>query len=389
MFKQKAALYCLSLSALALGISSYMTAGLIPLMSADFAISVSWAAQSVAAFTFAYGLLAPIAVGLTGKRSLRANILLYLAIFVLANAVSAAVPQFWLFLLSRAVEGIAAGAFLANSIGASAQLSAAAKQGKSISVIMAGMAIGTVLGVPLSLFVAQHYSWRGSLVLVCLIGALAWAGLALLLPPLAAKAPQHHSSRFKLLADMRLLRILLISLFIAIASLGMYTFLAPFVQAVQAGSPVTLYLWFWGIGGIAGSIAVGYCVDAMAAKKILLIILAALIIVFTLMPYLAAVNLLWLILPLIFWGAAGWALQVPQNNELLKLRKPLGDGNLAVGLNQSSVYLGGALGSVFGGLMLSGGISALRLPLIFIIPLLLALILVCLPAGRKESDGGI
>jgi len=383
MFKEKAALYCLSLSALALGISSYMTAGLIPLMSADFAISVSWAAQSVSAFTFAYGLLAPVAVGLTGKRNLRANILLYLAIFVIANAVSAAVPQFWLFLLSRAVEGISAGAFLACSIGASAQLSAAHKQGKSISVIMAGMAIGTVLGVPLSLFVAQHYSWRASLILVCLIGAAAWVGLAALLPPLAAKAPQNQGSRFKLLADARIMRILFVSLFIAVASLGMYTFLSPFVQKAQAGSSVTLYLWFWGVGGIAGSIFVGYCVDAMPAKRILLIILAALIIAFAFMPYLAAANLLFLIAPLLCWGAAGWALQVPQNNELLKLRKPLGDGNLAVGLNQSSVYLGGALGSVLGGVMLSNGISALSLPLIFLIPLVLALILVCLPAKKR------
>ncbi len=35
---------CLSLSALALGLSSYMTAGLIPLISNDFGVSIGLAA---------------------------------------------------------------------------------------------------------------------------------------------------------------------------------------------------------------------------------------------------------------------------------------------------------------------------------------------------------
>ncbi|MFC0267825.1 hypothetical protein [Kushneria aurantia] len=44
---------------------------------------------------------------------------------------------------------------------------------------------------------------------------------------------------------------------------------------------------------------------------------------------------------------------MPQNNELMKTREAQGDGNLAVGLNVSALYLGGALGASLGGFALA------------------------------------
>ncbi len=49
----------------------------------------------------------------------------------------------------------------------------------------------------------------------------------------------------------------------------------------------------------------------------------------------------------------GWALQVPQNNELIRTRQPHGDDNLAVALNESALYLGSAIGAASGGIILA------------------------------------
>ncbi|MCY1440306.1 hypothetical protein D9M71_565740 [compost metagenome] len=57
-------------------------------------------------------------------------------------------------------------------------------------------------------------------------------------------------------------------------------------------------------------------------------------------------------LPIVLWGAVGWALQVPQNNELILARQAQGDGNLAIALNESALYLGSAIGAAAGGLLL-------------------------------------
>jgi predicted MFS family arabinose efflux permease len=62
----------------------------------------------------------------------------------------------------------------------------------------------------------------------------------------------------------------------------------------------------------------------------------------------------WLaMVPILIWGAVGWALQVPQNNQLLHVRGSQGDGNLAVALNESALYLGSAIGAAVGGLALT------------------------------------
>lgn len=172
MAQHKIAIFCLSLSALALGLSSYMTAGLIPMISKDFSVTIGIAAQLVTAFTLPYGLLSPVFVGMTGRRDLKKNICLYLAIFIITNELSILAPEFISLMILRAIAGVSAGAFLACGITASTRLSSSAKKGKSISTIMAGMAVGTVFGVPASLIVAEYFGWRSAISIVSILGAV-------------------------------------------------------------------------------------------------------------------------------------------------------------------------------------------------------------------------
>lgn len=58
----------------------------------------------------------------------------------------------------------------------------------------------------------------------------------------------------------------------------------------------------------------------------------------------------------------GWALQVPQNNQLIHVRESKGDGNLAVALNESALYLGSAIGAAAGGMALAMDLPIWALP---------------------------
>ena len=349
--------YLIAVGAFALGMASYVTAGLMPLVAGAFSISLAMAAQLVTAFTLAYGLGSPLVVALLPARAQRSGLLLALAVFVLANGASALAPGFASLLAWRAIAGIGAGVYLALGIAAAAGVSAPQQRGKAIGVIMGGMAGGTVLGVPLSLLLAQQLGWTAALWLVAVLGALALAGLLWQLPalPTASAAPAMSLRRkLALLADGQVLAILLVSLLAAIASLGMYTFIAPLLAWSAHGAPIsaTPFLWAWGAGGIAGSVLVGPWADKMAAPKLSWCILLLLALALCALP-LAASWSAWLMLaPIALWGAAGWALQVPQNQQLLAARTRQGDGNLAIALNESALYLGSAIGAAAGGLLL-------------------------------------
>lgn len=349
-----ATVYLIAMGACALGMASYVTAGLMPMIAGAFAVSVAMAAQLVTAFTLAYGLGSPLAVALLPARAQRSGLLWALAVFVLANGASALAPGFASLLALRAVAGIGAGVYLALGIAAAAGVAAPRQRGKAIGVIMGGMASGTVLGVPLSLLLAQQLGWAAALWLVALLGALALAGLLWKLPVLPPAPAIALRRKLALLADGQVLAILLVSLLAAIASLGMYTFVAPLLAWSAHGEAlsVTPFLWAWGVGGIVGSVLVGPLADRLAAPTLTLCILLLLALALGALP-LAAGWSAWLMLaPVVLWGAAGWALQVPQNQQLLAVRTAQGDGNLAIALNESALYLGSAIGAAAGGVLL-------------------------------------
>lgn len=349
-----ATVYLIAMGAFALGMASYVTAGLMPMIAGAFAVSVAMAAQLVTAFTLAYGLGSPLAVALLPARAQRSGLLWALAVFVLANGASALAPGFASLLALRAVAGIGAGVYLALGIAAAAGVAAPQQRGKAIGVIMGGMASGTVLGVPLSLLLAQQLGWAAALWLVAFLGALALAGLLWKLPVLPPAPAIALRRKLALLADGQVLAILLVSLLAAIASLGMYTFVAPLLAWSAHGEAlsVTPFLWAWGVGGIAGSVLVGPLADRLAAPTLTLCILLLLALALGALP-LAAGWSAWLMLaPVVLWGAAGWALQVPQNQQLLAVRTAQGDGNLAIALNEAALYLGSAIGAAAGGVLL-------------------------------------
>ncbi|WP_308924848.1 MFS transporter [Janthinobacterium sp. J1-1] len=345
------AVYLIALGAFALGMASYVTAGLIPLIAPAFEVPVAMAAQLVTAFTLAYGLGSPLAVALLPAARQRAGLLLALGLFVLANAASALAGGFAQLLVFRAIAGIGSGVYLALGIAACAAMVAPGQRGKAIAAIMGGMASGTVLGVPLSLLLAARLGWASALWLVTALGALALMGLCWK-PPAMPKAPAVALRRkLALLADGQVMGILVVSLLAAIASLGMYTFIAPLVA--PDGEAVAPFLWAWGVGGVAGSMLVGPLADRMAAPRLTLIILLLLLALSLAALPLAGAWQHWLpLLPILLWGAAGWALQVPQNQRLLAVRAAQGDGNLAIALNESALYLGSAIGAAGGGLLL-------------------------------------
>lgn len=346
--------YLIAIGAFALGMASYVTAGLIPMIELAFDVQVAVAAQLVTAFTLAYGIGSPVFVALLPAQRQRFGLLVALALFVFANAASALVDNFVVLLVCRALAGIGAGVYLATGIAASAAVSAPELRGKAIAIIMGGMASGTVLGVPVSLLIAEQFGWQMALWLVAFFGLVSWLGLILKLPAIPAGPAMPMGRKLALLADRNVLTILVVSLLAAVASLGMYTFMVPLMADPAYGGVgnIAPYLWVWGLGGVAGSFLIGPLVDRIKGPTLTFLILIILSVSLFALPAAAAVTPWLAMLPIALWGAVGWALQVPQNNELIAARDHKGDGNLAVALNESALYLGSALGAAAGGFIL-------------------------------------
>ncbi|MBX7549669.1 MFS transporter [Streptomyces sp. NPDC004232] len=349
----------LALGAFALGLDAYVMAGLLPRVADDLAVSEASAGQMVTVFTLCYALAAPVFATALAGRPAKVVLACALAVFTVGNALTALAPGLPVLLVARALAGIGAGLYSPMAAATAAGLGGAERRGRSLALVMGGMSIGTVIGVPIGVLLAEHVGWRGTLWLITALGVVALGGIALL-PRTEAGPPPALRDRVRILTDGRVASVAVVSLLGGVASLGLYTYLAPFLSDAAGLHETVGPMWAWGAGGVLGSLLIGRVVDrtkrpfAVVACVLTLLTAAHLV-----MP--AAARFSWaLAVPLVVWGAAGWALQVPQQHQLIAAQPE--QAPVAVALNSSAVYLGSAIGSALGGTVIAAGVAPRALP---------------------------
>lgn len=258
--------------------------------------------------------------------------------------------NYMLYIVSRAIAGLGAGVSSPIAISASNHLVSEKHKGKAIAFTVGGMSVGTVIGVPLGLEIANISNWRFAMLVIIVISFIALISISILMPKFKIEAPPNLKDRFQLFLNKHVLRVISVTLCAAIASLGLYTYLADIIKTNTDTKNLTHYLTAWGIGGLIGSFGIGFIIDRFKNTRfVMLIILILLALSFGLIPISINLPILGLI-PFILWGAMGWATQAPQQHILLKKHPEYGGS--AVALNSSINYLGSAMGSAIGGIIL-------------------------------------
>ena len=354
-------IFFLAVGMFALGLDAYVIAGILPEIGKSFGTSDAMNAQTVTVFTLCYAIAAPVFATLLVRTPVKKVLVVALLLFSLANIASALSPNLDLLLLSRVVAGIGAGLFSPIAAAAAVALVPPERTGRALSLILGGMSTGTVIGVPVGLVLANHFGWQSTLWLVTIIGMVGLAGILAGFPDVAVVPPPSLKARLSLITDKRVAATVGVTFLTALASLGLYTFIAPMLAKLAAISDVGPYLWVWGVGGMIGSFAIGHLIDwtrrpGWLLIAILLIMSAALFFI----PAAVAAGAPLAFLPFFIWGATGWSSLAPQQHTLLESQPQ--HGAAVVALNSSSNYLGGAIGVLLGGLLITAGIQPGALP---------------------------
>ncbi|OLO11112.1 MFS transporter [Chromohalobacter japonicus] len=348
-------LLLLSGAMFALGLDAYVLAGLLPGIATSFNVTEGAAAQTVTAFTLCYAVAAPaLATALAGQ-PIRRILILAMSLFVLGNLLSVTVGNFTLLLISRCIAGAGAGIFAPVAAAVASNLVAKERKGRALGLILGGMGTGTVVGVPIGIQIANAYGWQSTLLLVALIGSITVIGILTKLPAIQVAPPPSLRARVNMLIHPRVAAIVTVTLFTAIASLGLYTYIATLLTGMGLGSDPSMYLWVWGIGGVTAAFSVGHIIDRTSRPDlVLLIILTILAIALFCLPLTGSGPTLLSFIPFLLWGAMGWSSLAPQQHVLLDLQPE--HGSIAVALNSSANYLGSAIGAILGGLLLDNGL---------------------------------
>ncbi|MEU9930061.1 MULTISPECIES: MFS transporter [Streptomyces] len=238
-----------------MGTTEFVIAGLLPEMAADLNVSVSHAGLLITAFAVGMIVGGPTMAMATLRLPQRHTLIGALAAFALGHAVAALSTSFTIVLTARVVTALATGAFWAVGFVIATTTAGPARSTRAVGVMMGGLTLANVIGVPIGSFVGHYTGWRGPFWALAVLAALAAAFVGRFIPRTVQRAEVSVRAEVRALGQGRLWLALGAAVLIMGGVLATYTYITPLLTD-RAGIPagaVPLVLIAFGIGALGGT----------------------------------------------------------------------------------------------------------------------------------------
>ncbi|MCA2228788.1 MFS transporter [Nonomuraea aurantiaca] len=214
------------------------------------------------AYTLGFVIGGPLLTFVSIRLGRRLLLLVSMAASVLANIAMALTSGGLPAPAGAAIIGALYGVFLGVACVTAASMAPPAWLGRALSVVVAGHATTTLLGLVLSAWMIEVMSWELALLVSAVADLLSLPLLGVLLPP--AGAPRQRAGRFRAAFAPRVLAVLGIAAFL----IGGQNALLAFVSPVPTGwSEWTVGLLSLLLGGVAAVMATATLAGGWAADR--------------------------------------------------------------------------------------------------------------------------
>ncbi|WP_328710254.1 MFS transporter [Microbispora hainanensis] len=273
------AIYMLGLAVFAQGTSEFMLSGLVPGIARDLHVSVPATGALTSAFAVGMIVGAPLTAVLGFRWPRRRALLVFLTVFVVVHVVGAVTTSFGVLLAARVAGALANAGFLAVGLATATAMAGPGAKGRAASVLLGGITLACVAGVPAGAVLGQVWGWRSAFWAVAIVSVPAVIAIAVAIPttPTVTPLPSETATRpeaatnpgtampseaampgarreLRALRRPRLLVTLVLGALVNGATFCTFTFLAPVVTEVAGYGPrwVPVLLAIFGLGSFAG-----------------------------------------------------------------------------------------------------------------------------------------
>lgn len=385
------ALYALTAGAFGIGVTEFVIMGLLLDVSADLGVSISAAGLLISGYALGVVVGAPLLGALTGRLAKKTLLLALMVVFTVGNLACALAPDYWTLMAARVLTAFAHASFFGVGSVVATSLVAPNRKASAIALMFTGLTVANILGVPFGTWLGQAYGWRSTFLAVTLVGVIAFAVIALLVPrdePAAADEEESTEGALAVLGRRPVLLGLLTTVLSWVGVFAAFTYLAPILTRVTGFSEgaVSPILLVFGGGLVAGNLLGGRLADRHLVPTVVgtLVALSAVLFVMTAAIHqpitaIVAVGLL---------GAAAFATVAPLQMWVLEKAEGAGQG-LASSFNIAAFNLGNAIGAWLGGFVIDHGPGLGAVPLVAgLVPLAaLGVVLMALRLERGRAIG--
>ena len=349
----KKSLIALAFGTLGLGIAEFTMMGILPYVARDLNISIPVAGHFISAYALGVCAGAPMLI-VARKRPLKHILLVLMALMLVGNLGAAMAPDCWLLLAARFISGLPHGAYFGVASIVAGKLADEGKSSEAVSIMIAGMTVANLFGVPLGTSLSHMLSWRVTFLLVGCWGLIVLYYIWRWVPVIEGLKDTGFKGQFRFLKTPAHWLILGAT---ALGNGGVfcwYSYITPLLTYVSGFSAesVTALMVLAGFGMVVGNLVSGRLSDRYTPGKVGTVV-QGMICILLLMIFFLSPNP-WCSAILMALCTAGlFAVSSPE--QVLIIRVAPGGEMLGGACVQIAFNLGNAIGAYVGGLALSGG----------------------------------
>lgn len=349
----KKSLIALAFGTLGLGIAEFVMMGILPDVAKDLGISIPVAGHFISAYALGVCVGAPVLI-LARKHPLKHILLALVTLMMVGNTCAALAPNYWVLLLARFISGLPHGAYFGVASIVAEKLADKGKGSEAVSIMIAGMTIANLFGVPLGTSLSNSISWRVTFLLVGCWGVIILYYIWRWVPHVEGLKDTGFKGQFRFLKTPAPWLILGAT---ALGNGGVfcwYSYINPLLTEVSGftAESITALMVLAGFGMVVGNLVSGRLSDRYTPGKVGTTVQAMICIVLLLIFFLSPYP--WLSALLMCLCTAGlFAVSSPE--QVLITRVAKGGEMLGAACVQVAFNLGNAIGAYVGGLAISGG----------------------------------
>jgi predicted MFS family arabinose efflux permease len=346
--------YLLGLTIFALTTSEFMVAGMMPALSAAFTVSVAEIGYLISLYALGMAIGGPLVMALLLRLNApnKPALLVLLGLYVIGVVLAALAPGYGVMAIARIVTGAASSACFGVALAIAADLVTPQERGRAASIVLGGLMLAPVFGLPVTTAIEQGFGWRSSFWSVAAIAMLVTSLVAVFVPISKSHIEVGLNAELDALKKGRLWAAYATSGLIIGATFAAFSYAVPLFVEMAKLSPATMPTLLAAYGGanVIGNLAVGRFADRYTIPILLggLTALALALMTFAIF----ATNSRLSVLAYLVIGIVGVPMNPAMVARVMRIAHP---GPLVNTVHTSAITAGLAFGAWAGGVGIDAG----------------------------------
>lgn len=256
-------IYVLGLLIFAQTTSEFMVAGIMPVLSEEFGVSISSIGYLISAYSAGMVIGGPILTLALLKVARKKALLTLTFVYLIGQILGAMAPNYEIMFVARLITGISSAACFGLCMAIAFQLVSAHTRGRAASIVLGGLMLATAAGLPITIMVEQYFGWRASFWTIALLVLLAGILAYIFIPSVAQQEQTSVRKELGLFKNYSLWAAYVTSMVVIGAIITGFSYFTPILTSISGVKSTTVpyILAGYGIAMVIGNVIVGRLAD--------------------------------------------------------------------------------------------------------------------------------